>query len=182
MRPWTIMPPLALVGLLAACASNSADPAATPAVPASATVVLNGADGTSMGSATLTDTPSGIRLVIDARNVAPGAHGFHLHAVGLCEAPGFTTAGSHWNPTNMAHGKDAAGGPHWGDLPNLIAGTDGAGQLEVTIPGAQLMGGANPLLDADGAALVIHAGPDDYKTDPTGNSGGRIACGVVAPR
>lgn len=182
MRPWTIMPPLALAGLLAACATNSAAPEAAPTTPASATVALAGADGRSMGSATLTDTPSGIRLVIDARNVSSGAHGFHLHMVGLCEAPGFTTAGTHWNPTHMVHGKDAPGGPHMGDLPNLIAGTDGVGRLEVTIPGAQLMAGPNPLLDVDGAALVIHASADDYKTDPTGNSGGRIACGVVTPR
>ncbi|SNS32966.1 superoxide dismutase, Cu-Zn family [Sphingomonas laterariae] len=174
--------PLAAAGLLAACASSgSADTA--PEVPAttSATANLVGPDGTAMGIATLTQMSDGIRLVVDGRGLPAGPHGLHVHQTGKCEAPGFTTAGGHWNPTNMVHGKDAAGGPHWGDLPNLIAGTDGAGRLEVTLPGTRLAGGDHPLFDADGAAVVIHAGPDDYKTDPSGNSGGRIACGVVMP-
>jgi Cu-Zn family superoxide dismutase len=94
--------------------------------------------------------------------------------VGRCDAPDFTSAGGHWNPTQKKHGTMNPQGPHQGDLPNLVIGSDGRGTIGAVIPGATLAG----LLDADGAAMVIHAGPDDLMTDPSGNSGGRIACGV----
>lgn len=103
-----------------------------------------------------------------------------IYTIGRCDTPGFTSAGPHWNPTGKMHGRDAPNGPHMGDLPNLIAGTDGNGRLEATIPGARLEGGATPLLDADGAAIVIHATADDCRTDPSGNSGARIACGAFS--
>jgi Cu-Zn family superoxide dismutase len=98
-----------------------------------------------------------------------------VHTTGLCDAPDFTTAGPHWNPTAMKHGTMNPQGPHEGDLPNLIVGTDGRGTLGITIPGATMAG----LFDTDGSALVVHAGADDLMTDPSGNSGGRIACGVL---
>ena len=92
---------------------------------------------------------------------------------------GFTTAGPHWNPGNRQHGKDHPAGMHKGDLPNLLVGADGNGSFELTIANASLAGGAgDPLHDSDGAAIVIHAAPDDFRTDPSGNSGARIACGV----
>ena len=94
--------------------------------------------------------------------------------VGACDAPGFTTAGGHWNPTMRQHGSMNPNGQHEGDLPNLMIGSNGRGSLGAVIPGATIAG----LLDADGAALVVHAGPDDLMTDPAGNSGARIACGV----
>lgn len=182
MRYWKTLPLLALAGSLTACMDNrQAETAGDVPMANSAAAVLSGPGGTAMGGATLTQTDAGIRLVVDGRGLPPGAHGLHLHMTGRCDPPDFASAGSHWNPTTAVHGKDAAGGPHWGDLPNLIAGTDGVGRLEVTIAGGKLMGGANPLLDDDGAAVVIHAAPDDYRTDPSGNSGGRIACGVVVP-
>ncbi|WP_380878296.1 superoxide dismutase [Sphingomonas sp. DBB INV C78] len=182
MRHLTILSPLLAAGLLSACAtSGSADSASEAPAVNSASINLAAPDGTSKGTATLTQTNTGVRLVIDGRGLTPGGHGLHLHTVGRCDAPDFASAGPHWNPSHVVHGKDAPGGPHWGDLPNLIVGTDGTGKLEATIGGTQLTGGPNPLLDADGAALVVHASPDDYKTDPSGNSGGRIACGVVTP-
>lgn len=138
------------------------------------------AAGAPRGEASVTPTRGGVRLAISGMDLPPGPHGFHIHTVGRCDGPDFTTAGGHWNPTNHKHGRDNPEGPHIGDLPNLLIGTDGRGTLEVDIPGASLAGGTNPLLDTDGAALVIHAGPDDMKTDPAGNSGGRIACGVFA--
>lgn len=182
MRDVRILPLLAAAAALPACMDTPRSEIAgdTP-VANSASVMLAGPGGEARGSATLTQTDAGIRLVADGRGLPPGAHGIHLHMVGRCDAPDFATAGSHWNPSSAVHGKDALGGPHWGDLPNLIIGTDGVGRLEVTLPGARLMGGPNPLLDEDGAALVIHAAPDDYRTDPSGNSGGRIACGLVVP-
>jgi Cu-Zn family superoxide dismutase len=108
-----------------------------------------------------------------------GTYAAHVHTVGACTAPDFTSAGPHWNPTGAQHGRNNPAGMHKGDLPNLSVGTDGRGSLEFLIAGAALRGGAAPLLDADGAAVVIHAQADDYRTDPAGNAGARIACGVL---
>jgi Cu-Zn family superoxide dismutase len=146
------------------------------APPASAT--LTSAAGVVMGTATLTPAGDGMRLVVDASGAPPGVHGIHIHTVGRCEGPDFTSAGPHWNPTAMKHGTNAPGGPHMGDLPNITIGADGSGHLDTRVKG-MLSGGATPLLDADGAAVVLHASADDYMTDPSGNSGGRIACGVI---
>jgi Cu-Zn family superoxide dismutase len=121
-----------------------------------------------------------VRVRVEAAGLAPGAYGAHVHMTGRCDAPGFTTAGGHWNPTGQQHGKDNPQGMHKGDLPNLLVGANGQGSFEYTIPGAMLTGGMNPVLDADGAAVVIHASADDYRTDPSGNSGARVACGVLA--
>lgn len=143
---------------------------------AHATAVLHDGAGAEVGRATATDVAGGIRYTLDVRRIAAGTHGAHIHMVGRCEAPGFTTAGGHWNPTAMKHGSMNPAGPHQGDLPNLVVGTDGRGTVGVTVPGGTLAA----LLDADGAAIVVHAGPDDLMTDPAGNSGGRIACGVFA--
>ena len=148
----------------------------TMAPPASATIAS--AAGVVMGTATLTPAGDGIRLVVDAKGLPPGVHGIHIHTVGRCEGPDFTSAGAHWNPTAMKHGTNAPGGPHMGDLPNITIGADGTGHLDAMLKGT-LTGGATPLMDADGAAVVIHATADDYMTDPSGNSGGRIACGVI---
>ena len=146
------------------------------APPASAT--LTSATGMVMGTAQLMAMGDGIHLVVDAKGAPAGVHGIHVHTVGRCEGPDFTSAGPHWNPTNMKHGTNAPMGPHLGDLPNLTIGADGTGHLDAMLKGT-LSGGAAPLLDADGAAVVLHATADDYMTDPSGNSGGRIACGVI---
>jgi Cu-Zn family superoxide dismutase len=118
-----------------------------------------------------------VRFTIDAMGMPPGTHGAHVHMVGRCDAPDFASAGGHWNPTAMKHGAMNPQGPHQGDLPNLVIANDGRGTIAATIPGATLAA----LMDADGAAMVVHAQPDDLKTDPSGNSGGRIACGVFQP-
>jgi Cu-Zn family superoxide dismutase len=107
----------------------------------------------------------------------PGTHGIHLHMTGTCDAP-FTTAGAHWNPTARQHGLQNAAGPHLGDLPNIEVGADSSANVQVSATGGTLRG-ADGLLDADGAAIIVHATADDNKTDPSGNSGARIACGVV---
>lgn len=172
---------LCLIGASAVTAGCTKDKGAAYAGGAAtppATATLTSPTGTVMGDATLTQTPNGIRLVVNGMGLPPGAHGVHIHTVGRCESPDFTSAGPHWNPTSARHGKDAPGGPHYGDAPNLIAGADGKGKVEVTLPGS-ITGGAMPLLDADGATVIIHATADDYRTDPSGNSGGRIACGAV---
>jgi Cu-Zn family superoxide dismutase len=120
----------------------------------------------------------GIRIRIDATGLAAGSYGAHVHAVGRCDPPDFASAGPHWNPTGAEHGKNNPRGMHKGDLPNLLVGADGRGTLEMTVSGASLGGGNLNMLDADGASVVIHERADDYRTDPSGNSGGRRACGV----
>lgn len=146
---------------------------------ASATATLRDAGGAEKGMATFRQEGTALRVSVTAAGMTPGPKGLHFHMTGKCDAPDFTTAGGHWNPSAMKHGKDSGVGPHMGDLPNIDIGADGTGRIETTVPAATLTGGTMPLLDADGAAIIIHAGPDDYRTDPSGNSGARLACGVV---
>src|SRR6187431_2097309 len=145
-----------------------------------ASAVLKDKDGKEVGKVELTDTPSGVLMRLSLDGVPPGDHAFHVHAVGKCEPPDFKSAGPHFNPDETKHGFMTPEGPHAGDLPNLHVPADGKLQVEVLEPNVTWSGEA-PLLDADGSALVIHAGADDYKTDPAGNSGDRIACGVITP-
>ncbi len=158
---------------LGACASAPAGESTTVIARAA----LGDASGATVGTAQVVQKGSALFLAIEASGLTPGAHGVHFHAVGKCEAPGFTTAGGHLNPLGRQHGKDNPAGSHMGDLPNLTAGADGKAAAEIPL-GLASQGFAQALLDADGAAIVIHAGADDYRTDPSGNSGGRIACGV----
>ena len=153
-------------------AARSGD--STPA----ATAMLAAADGGSRGRATFAEAGGALVVRVAAEGLPAGAHGIHIHTTGRCDAPDFASAGPHWNPTSRQHGRDNPQGAHHGDLPNLNVGEDGRAALEFTVPEAQLAG----LFDADGAALVVHASADDGRTDPSGNSGGRIACGVIARR
>jgi Cu-Zn family superoxide dismutase len=141
---------------------------------------LRDAQGRSLARATAEVAGDSLRVRVEAVAMSPGTYGAHLHSVGRCDPPAFASAGPHWNPTGQMHGKDNPKGMHKGDLPNLTVGADGRGSFEYTIPNAGLSGMLpNRLIDADGAAVVIHARPDDYRTDPSGNSGDRIACGVL---
>ena len=142
----------------------------------SATAPLRTATGADVGTVTATEMDGGIQIRIDARGMPVGIHGAHVHTTGRCDAPDFTTAGGHWNPTSKQHGTSNPAGPHAGDAPNLTIGADGTGSVTIMLPAGTIDG----MLDADGSAFVIHANADDYKTDPSGNSGGRIACGVFA--
>ncbi|RZM10705.1 MAG: superoxide dismutase family protein [Sphingomonas sp.] len=166
------------VALLALSACQTDKTAIGDATPGgrSVTADLRTATGAAAGRATATEVAGGLRFTLDARGLPAGTHGAHIHTVGRCDAPTFETAGPHWNPTTMQHGTQNPAGPHQGDLPNLIVGTDGRGTVAATVPGATMAG----LLDADGGAIVVHAAADDLRTDPSGNSGGRIACGVFA--
>lgn len=177
---------------VAACATDrdsgdvgdSGDPGPPAAVstigPPRLTADLRDAQGRVRARATAETSGDSLRVRVEAVSMSPGAYGAHLHTVGRCDAPGFTTAGPHWNPTGQKHGKDNPAGMHKGDLPNLMVGTDGRGSFEYTIPNAGLSGMLpNRAIDADGAAVVIHEKADDFRTDPSGNSGARIACGVL---
>lgn len=163
---------------LAACATTAGGAGEEP----TASAVLRDAAGKTVGTARLADTEAGVRVSLNASGLPAGPKGFHVHTVGKCEAPKFESAGGHWNPTAKQHGFDNPAGAHGGDLRNLDVAADGTGRLEGVLAGARLRDGAAPLLDADGATLMIHAGADDYRTDPSGNSGGRVACGVVEGR
>jgi superoxide dismutase, Cu-Zn family len=133
-------------------------------------------DGAARGRATARPMGDGVHVSAALENVAPGTYAFHVHSTGTCTPPDFTSAGPHWNPDGKQHGKDNPAGPHKGDLPNVTIGADGRGSVSSHIGGVTMAG----LMDADGAAVILHAGVDDYRTDPTGNAGGRAACGVFS--
>ncbi len=118
-----------------------------------------------------------LQIKIQVAGLTPGEHGIHLHSIGLCEGPKFTSAGPHWSTTEKMHGLHNPDGSHSGDMPNILIGKKGKGKLEFEIPNGQFSGQGG-LMDNDGAAIVIHALSDDQRTDPSGNSGDRIACGV----
>ncbi len=151
------------------------------ALPASAELAnaqLKDASGKAVGDVDLTQTPGGVLLRVSVKGIPPGEHAFHIHAVGKCEAP-FESAGPHFNPGNHKHGIMSGEG-HAGDLPNLHVPQSGELRLEVVNSAVTLeKGKPNSLFDSDGSTLIIHAKADDYKSDPAGNSGDRIACGVI---
>jgi Cu-Zn family superoxide dismutase len=175
---------LALIGAaiisVAIATDGQSRGAAGPAGP-SATVEINDASGSLRATGSLKQRADGIAVHVEAHGMKPGSYGIHVHTVGQCSGAGFTAAGGHWNPTGKQHGRDNPMGAHEGDLPNLVIGANGSGVLDFTIAGGSLTTGPSALLDADGAAIVIHAAADDYKTDPSGNSGARTACGIVQP-
>lgn len=169
---------LAISILLVSC-GGAADPDAQ-AGENIARAQLVGVDQASYGEAIIAEGDNGLILRINAEGMSPGTHGVHIHSIGKCEGPDFKSAGGHWNPSEKQHGFDNPEGAHMGDIVNLEVGSEGKGSLESIVEGATLKGGDSPLLDDDGAAFVVHAAADDFMTDPSGDSGGRIACGVFA--
>jgi Cu-Zn family superoxide dismutase len=161
---------LLLTLLVTACATAQEPQGGAP-MP-----LINGA-GHTIGSVRAWQTAGGISFHIAASGLTHGLHGVHVHAIGRCDPPDFASAGPHWNPAGRQHGLNNPQGPHAGDLPNVEVAANGVLGATVVLPGAAMAS----LLDADGATLVIHAQSDDYKTDPSGNSGARIACAVLRP-
>lgn len=149
--------------------------------PKSAHADIVNAQGTKIGTAKITPTADGVKIAVKVEQLAPGEHGIHIHNVGKCEGPAFTTAGGHFNPTNAHHGMNNPldPHPHLGDLPNLVVGKDGKAKATFVAKGITLGDGANSLFHDGGTALVIHEKADDLMSDPSGNSGNRIACGVI---
>lgn len=167
--------PLLLIPAISACAATQST--RTGEVSEVITADLARADGGWAGVATISKRRDGIFLSLSADAPTTGSYGMHLHAVGKCKGPDFTTAGPHWNPDMKQHGRDNPMGAHRGDLPNVVAAPGNKLTLEQRLADITLEGPGG-LLDADGAALIIHEKPDDYLTDPSGNSGKRIICGV----
>jgi superoxide dismutase, Cu-Zn family len=163
-----------------ACGSGEDAVNATAAVGAKRSVELIGTGGEKIGRAELTQMSKGVHIRLEASNLVPGKHGFHIHESGACETPDFKSAGAHFNPTNKKHGFENPKGVHAGDLPNLFVGTEGNVTAEMVAKNVTLEDGKpSSLLKPGGTSLIIHSGPDDYKTDPAGNSGGRVACGRI---
>lgn len=142
-----------------------------------APVTFTGGDGAALGSVTVEEGAGGLAIRLAGTGMPAGTHGIHIHMVGKCEGPKFESAGAHWNPEDKQHGTENPNGPHRGDLPNVTVGADGSLTEALNVAGLTMA----ELRDADGSALVVHARPDDNRTDPSGNSGDRIACAVIAP-
>lgn len=168
MRAWTIAGVLVMSGLVLVGRADAQ----------TARAEIKDADGKTVGEATLEQKGAGVQVTATLSGLPPGTHAFHVHEMGKCEPP-FESAGGHFNPTNKQHGKNNPLGPHAGDLPNLQVDQNGRAKVVTTIPDASLGSGKGGLLDADGSALVVHEGADDERSDPAGNAGKRIACGVI---
>jgi superoxide dismutase, Cu-Zn family len=147
--------------------------------PSAAHADIVNAQGQKIGTATISPAYGGVRIDLKVSQLPPGTHAIHIHTVGKCEGPDFKSAGGHLNPEGKQHGKDNPAGPHAGDLLNFEVGADGDGRATLATAHATLEAGPNSLFHEGGTSLVIHEKADDYKTDPAGNSGARIACGVI---
>ncbi|MEY4849922.1 superoxide dismutase family protein [Sandarakinorhabdus limnophila] len=178
MRRLTLFLPLLV---LAACGPKTESLGRVGGAPPSlmlSTRLLT-AEGNSLGEVELLQMAEGVQLIATVKGLPAGQYAMHLHGVGRCVGPDFTSAGPHFNPAGKQHGRDNPMGAHAGDLPNLAVTEKGVGEMNLMLPGLRLADGDTPLLDADGAAVVLHAKADDYRSDPAGNAGTRIACGEV---
>jgi len=169
------LPLLGVTAALGACAPKAPNTPPPPPISYAEAILYNGT-GQRMGTLSLLPQGGTLQGTLQLNNGAltPGAHGMHIHAVGKCTPPDFTSAGAHLNPGNKQHGMENPEGPHEGDLPSLVANEAGGAQTSFTVNAS-----FDELFDVDGAAFVIHADPDDMKTDPSGNSGARVLCGVI---
>jgi superoxide dismutase, Cu-Zn family len=140
---------------------------------------LRDSAGKEVGQVTLREDRGAIKIDVRVRGLPKGRHGIHLHETGLCDPPGFASAGPHYNPHGKQHGRRNPNGPHLGDLGNISVGGNGWGNKTITVRSEETRAGLQSFLGDKGRALIVHASPDDEKTDPSGNSGARIACAAV---
>ncbi|TQR17297.1 superoxide dismutase family protein [Psychrobacillus soli] len=165
-----------IISMLSGCSFPLADADLNEQVQVS----LINTEGKEIGQATLTEHAKGVHILLQAKDLTPGVKAIHFHETAICEKPEFTTAGAHFNPTHKEHGFQNPKGYHAGDLPNIEVDKDGTVELETVSQAVVLTAEkSNSLLDADGSAIIIHENADDYKTDPSGNSGNRIVCGEI---
>jgi Cu-Zn family superoxide dismutase len=166
-----------LVGFVVACLVAGV---AAMAQPSRVRVELKDLQGAPIGTATLSPAKGGgVSIALDLKNLAPGEHAFHVHQVARCEPP-FATAGPHFNPAAKKHGLENPDGSHAGDMKNITVAPDGTAKVVIVNTQVTLGDGPNSVFANGGTSLVVHAKPDDMKTDPAGNAGDRIACGVIA--
>ena len=168
-----------LVATLAACGGQARGPGGGELESPAATARLVDSTGANVGVATLSDSGGATRLSVSVTGLAPGTHGMHVHEMGTCTPPDFQSAGGHYNPDGKKHGTRNPEGPHVGDLPNLVVEADGSADTTLEVSSGLLAEGPASVLGAQPRTLVIHADPDDEKTDPSGNSGARVVCGVI---
>ncbi|MDR2924789.1 MAG: superoxide dismutase family protein [Azoarcus sp.] len=171
-----LVPATLLVGLLSGCASTEKAPVQNvgdPAPPQASALLAPTQGNTVQGNILFKQEAEGIRVIAEISGLTPGSHGFHIHEKGDCSAPDATSAGGHFNPHQTAHGKAGAG--HAGDLPSLEADASGNASLNVVLGSITFSGEASII----GRGLIVHAAPDDYTTQPTGNAGARVACAVI---
>jgi Cu-Zn family superoxide dismutase len=153
--------------------------AAGPAGAQSANAVLIDVDGKEIGNVAVEHLERGVRIFAQAAGLPAGTHAFHIHQTGKCDTPDFKSAGGHFNPTEEQHGWNNPNGHHAGDFPNVHVQDDGKLAIEYFTDAVTLGAGETSIFDDDGSAIVMHAGADDYKSDPAGDAGARIACGVI---
>jgi Cu-Zn family superoxide dismutase len=165
---------LSVVVMAAAIATAFGAPAPKPVV----VQMMNG-QGQSVGMITISQGSGGLNFKLDLKNLTPGDHGFHVHQNAKCEGPAFTTSGPHFNPETKQHGTENPMGPHAGDMMNITVGANGTVKKTVMVKSVTMGDDSHSIFTNGGTALVIHAKADDYKTDPSGNSGDRIACGTI---
>lgn len=179
MKKMTILSPLLI---LAACNNQAEEAAPSDVAPDSFEMLradIKNGDGESIGEAIIGNDNGTLLLDLTVSALTPGSHGFHIHTVGSCETPDFKSAGGHWNPLGAEHGIENPNGSHAGDLPNLDVDENGNATLVQFSLGEMASGAAGTLVDEDGGAIVIHADADDLSSDPSGNAGARVACGVL---
>lgn len=167
---------IASIGMVASSAAL-----AQQAPVASAFAAMKGRDGTDHGTVTFNQLQSGqLQVLVEMTGLPPGPHAFHIHSVGVCDGPGgFESAGPHFSAEGEQHGHAHAEGPHLGDLPNVNVGQDGVLKAEFFTTALSIGGDRGSMLDADGSSVMLHAGPDDHESQPAGDSGDRIVCGIV---
>ena len=179
LKKLNVIASFALVTAGGASAALAAHHEVEDAAPHAA--IING-EGKQIGTVVFEQTPNGVLISASIEGLAPGAHGFHLHETGVCDtATGFKSAGGHYAPRSHDHGIKEASGPHAGDMPNQFVSDDGALHAHVLNSAVTTAAGFNSLMDDDGTALVIHAGADDYMSQPSGAAGVRLACAVISP-
>lgn len=160
---------------VAGCASLTSSPTAT--------ANMVGQDGNSIGTARFEQTADGVKITLNVSHLTPGQHAVHIHEFGKCDgAVKFTSAGGHYNPTMKTHGMNSAMPMHAGDMMNQTADASGNMKVTITDKAVTLTDGASSVFDTDGSALVIHAMADDYMSQPAGNAGDRVACGIITKK
>lgn len=190
MKQWVFIQMFILVLVLAACGTGEesgegtdegSDEGAMQEGSEEIEVTMYGTDEEEMGTATFSEADDGLTIALEAEGLEPGMHGMHIHNAGMCEGPDFSSAGDHFNPTDASHGFDHEDGPHAGDLENIEVDEDGTVSTEVPAENVTILDEAadTSLLTAEGTALIIHSGEDDYESQPSGDAGDPVACGVV---